>query len=188
MARVAVSTISTRTAIATRFGLPSGLGIAAALASTGTALGNRTDHLKGLELKVLALAAQVEGDEMAQMLEGNLALELELEGHGPAAIGAGLLPHFDHQISGLWPGVNQLTPHGDIVVALGQLITGFSLLSSGFAFGGLPAGFGFGQGAGLPDPHHLEVKPFLFLGPGINHPQMGLLQVEVAAHQGKQAP
>ena len=32
------------------------------------------------------------------------------------------------------------------------------------------------------------MKAFLFLGPGINHPQMGLLQVEVAAHQGQQTP
>ena len=122
------------------------------------------------------------------MLEGNLALELELEGHGPAAIRPGLLPHFDHQVSGLWPGVNQLTPHGDIVVALGQLVTGFSLLSRGFAFSKFPAGFGFSEGAGLPDPHHLEVKPFLFLGPGVHHPEMGLFQVEVAAHQGEQTP
>jgi hypothetical protein len=101
MARVVAPTITSglgippRTTIPSGFGIPTGLGIAAALTSAGAALGNRTDHLKRLKLKVLALAAQVEGDEMAQMLEGNLALELELEGHGPAAIGAGLLPHFD---------------------------------------------------------------------------------------------
>jgi len=95
MARLVAPAITGGLGITPRTAITTGLGIAAALASAGAALGNRTDHLKRLKLKVLALAAQVEGDEMAQMLEGNLALELELEGHGPAAIGAGLLPHFD---------------------------------------------------------------------------------------------
>jgi hypothetical protein len=167
--------------ITARLGITAGLGIPATLASAGAALGNRTDDLKRFELKVLSLAPQVEGHEMTQMLEGDVALELELERHRPAAIRPGLLPHFDDQISGFWTGVDQLTAHGDIVVALWQLIAGFT-------FSELITGFAVRKGAGLPDPNHLEVKPFLFFRSGINDPEMGLIQVEVAAHQGEQTP
>jgi hypothetical protein len=34
-------------------------------------LGHRTDHLHRLDIELLALAAQVEGDEMAQVFEGH---------------------------------------------------------------------------------------------------------------------
>jgi hypothetical protein len=46
MARLIAPTITSGLGITTRTAFPAGLGIAAALASAGAALGNRTDHLK----------------------------------------------------------------------------------------------------------------------------------------------
>ena len=58
MARLVAPAITGGLGITPRTAITTGLGIAAALASAGAALGNRTDHLKRLKLKVLALAAQ----------------------------------------------------------------------------------------------------------------------------------
>jgi hypothetical protein len=99
------------------------------------------------QLQNLALAAQVKGHEMAQALEGNLALELQFERGRPAAIGAGELADLHHHITTLGPGVNQLAAHGKIVVALGHRIgAGASELGE---LGELASGFSRGVASGI---------------------------------------
>ena len=122
---------------------------------------------------MLTLAPQVEGDEVAQMLKGNRALELELEGHGTGAVGAGLLAHLHHQVTAFGAGEDQFAAHREVVVALGQGILG-------------PLGLTGGEGARLPHAHHLQMQAVLFAATGVHHPEMGLGQVEMAAHQREQ--
>jgi len=153
-------------------------GIPAALTAAVAPLGHGADHLKPLEVELLPLTAQVEGDEVAQVFEGDLALELELERHGPVAITAGFLADLHHQIAALRAGVDQLTPHREIPIALGQLVVDGAVPPSAL-----------GQGAGLPYAHHLQMEPLLFIaGAGIHHPEVGFRQIEVAPHQGEQPP
>ena len=109
----------------------------------------------------LLLAAQIEGDEMAQMGQGDLAPQLQFEGNGPFTVRAGQLPHLDHKILGFGAGENQFTAYRKVIVSFGQSVAGARL------FGLL------GQGARLPDAHHLEMQLTLFPGAGINHPEMG---------------
>jgi hypothetical protein len=59
----------------------------------------------------LALAAQIEGDEMAQVLGSDFPTQLQFEWRRPGAIGAGLLADLHHQIAILRPGINQLTAY-----------------------------------------------------------------------------
>jgi hypothetical protein len=69
---------------------------------------------------------------MAQALQGNLALELQFERGGPAAIGAGELADLHHHITALGPGEDQFATHGEIVVAFGHRIgTSAAGLASG---------------------------------------------------------
>jgi hypothetical protein len=63
------------------------------------------------QVKFLALSAQVEADKVAQMFQGELALDLEFEGERPVAVGPGLLPHLHHHFTGLGFGEDQLTPN-----------------------------------------------------------------------------
>ena len=177
------------------FGRAAVVGAGAAGSAAAVApLGHRADHLEALDGQLLALAPQVEGDEVAQVLQGNLTAQLELERHRTVAVGAGLLPHLDHQIPGLWAGEDQLAANGEVVVALGQLVGGRGRLGGGLGSigprsGGRRGGFGLRrrEGAGLPHPHHLQVELVLLPGAGVDDPQMGGLQVEMAAHQGEQA-
>jgi hypothetical protein len=81
---------------------------AATLAAAGTPLGQGSHHLTGFKTQLLALPAQIQGHEMAQVFQGHLAPKLQLEWNRPAAIGPGQLPHLDHQIAGFGPGVDQL--------------------------------------------------------------------------------
>ena len=120
-----------------------------------------------LQLQLLALAAQVEGHEMAQVIRGNLPLELQLEWRGTAAISPGLLADLHHQIPLLGAGVDQLATHGEVVVALGELV----------------GAAGLGEGARLPHPHQLQVQLAGIAVAGVGHPQVGLGQIKVAAHQ-----
>ena len=83
-------------------------------------MGDWTNHLETFQLQELVRAAQVEGDEVAQVLEGHLTLELQFEGHRAAAIGAGHHTHLHHQVAGFGAGVDQLTSHREIVVPLWQ--------------------------------------------------------------------
>lgn len=145
--------------------------LAPSLAAAAAALGHRAEHLKTLELQILALAAQVEGHEMAQVLERDGPLQLEFERCRAAAIGPRQLAHFHHQVAALGSGVDQFAPHGEVLVSLGKLIAPRPI----------------GQGAGLPDTHHLQVQALLLIpGAGIDHPEVGLGQIQVPLHQGEQ--
>jgi hypothetical protein len=62
---------------------------AATTTAAVAALGQWANHLKFLQLQLLAAATQVKGNKMAQVLQGDYPLELQLEGLGPAAVGPG---------------------------------------------------------------------------------------------------
>ena len=63
---------------------------AAALFATAVApLGHRGDHLQAFQLQLLPLSTQIESHKMAQVFQGDLPLDLQLEGHGLTAIRAG---------------------------------------------------------------------------------------------------
>ena len=168
---------------------------AAGFAAPVAAGGHRTDDVEALHDELLTLAPQVESDEMAQVLQGNLAAKLELEGHRAVAVGAGLLTHLDDQIPRFGTGEDQLAPDREVVIALGQLV-GAGGRAAAIRLGGFmglcPLGFGArgrrsGQRAGFPHSHHLQVELVFLPGAGIDHPQVGGLQIEVPAHQGEQA-
>ena len=143
--------------------------------AAGAALVQGTHHLKTLQLQLLPLATQIEGNEMAQMFEGHHPSHGHLEGKGAAAIGPGLLAHLHHQLAILRTGEHQLTAHREVIVTLGQRIRGRVFpRSSGI------------KGAGLPDTHQLEMEMVLLAAAGINHPEMGGVQVEMTPHQGEQ--
>ena len=135
---------------------------------------------------MLTLPAQIQGHEMAQVVEGHLAAELQLEGNRPAAIGPGQLPNLHHQIAGFRPGVDEFASHREVVVSFRQ---GIGRKRGSFRCRLLPLhqGIGGSQGARLPNPHHLEMELVLVAAAGVHHPEMGQLQVEVATHQGEQA-
>jgi hypothetical protein len=82
----------------------------AALAAAVAALGQGRHHFTALELELLPLAPQIQGDEMAQMLQGNVTPQLQLERDRPAAVGTGLLAHLHHQLTGFRPGEDQFSP------------------------------------------------------------------------------
>jgi len=127
-----------------------------------------------LDLQGLPVTAQVQGDEMAQMGRIHLALQLQLERGRATTVGAGLLANLDHQITVVRTGVDQLTAHGEVPVAFGQVIpVALTLIR--------------GEGAGLPHTHELEVQLIGIAESGIGDPEVGLAEVEVTTHQGQHA-
>ena len=97
----------------------------------------------GFEMKLLALPAYIQADEMSQMLQWQLAFDLHLEGQWPAAIRPGLLAHLHHKLTSLWLGEDQLTTDGEEIVPLRQGINKIRLIR--------------GQRARLPDAGDLEM-------------------------------
>ena len=123
------------------------------------------------QVKFLALSAQVETDEVTQMLQGQLALDLELEGERAMSIGPGLLPDLHNHLPGFRLGEDQLTPDGKIVVSFRQVVGSLRLIWS--------------QRAGLPDPGDLEVQMVTFATAGIHDPEVGLIQGQMPPNQGE---
>lgn len=60
------------------------------------------------QVKFLSLPAKVKADEVAQVFQGKLALDLELEGERAVAVSPGLLSHLHHHFTGLRLGEDQL--------------------------------------------------------------------------------
>jgi hypothetical protein len=104
--------------------LATALSGSARLAPPVAALIDGFQHLQLFKAQLLALATHVEGHEMAQVLEGDLTAQLQLEGGGTAAVSSRLLPHLHHKVAGFRTGEDQLSPHGEIVVAFRESIVG----------------------------------------------------------------
>ena len=121
------------------------------------------------EVQFLALAAQVEADEVTQVFEGKLALDLELERKRTVAVGTGLLPHLHHHFTGFRLGEDQLPSNGEVIVSLRQGVGGIGLVWS--------------QGAGFPDPSDLQVQMIAFTTSGIHDPEVGLIEGQVPSDQ-----
>ena len=123
----------------------------------------------GFEMKLLPLTAHIQADEMAQVFQGQLTFQLNLEGQRPAAIGTGLRANLHHQLTGFGFGEDQLPSDGEEVVPLRQNIFKIRLIGR--------------QGAGLPDASNLKVKLVVVSGAGVHHPEMGLIHRQMAPHQ-----
>ena len=62
-----------------------------------------------LEMQLLPLPADVQTDEMTQMLQGEFALHLQLEGKRAGSIRTGLLTHLHHKLTRFGFGEDQFT-------------------------------------------------------------------------------
>ena len=60
-------------------------------------------------MQLLALPADVQADEMTQVLQREFTLHLEFEGKRAGSIGTGLLTHLHHQLPRFGFGENQFT-------------------------------------------------------------------------------
>ena len=125
----------------------------------------------GFQVKFLAGAANVQADEMTQMLEGKLPFDLQLERQGALAIGTGLLTNLDHQLTAFRLGEDQFATDGEEVVPLGQRVVGIVLIGR--------------KGARLPDPGDLKMQMIALTATGVGHPEMRFIHRQVTPHQGQ---
>ena len=123
------------------------------------------------EVQFLALAAQVEADEVAQVFKRKFALDLQLEGERTMAVGTGLLPHLHHHFAGLRLGEDQLPSNREVVVSLRQGVGSIGLV--------------WCKRARFPDPGDLQMQMITFTASGIHHPEVGLIQRQMSPDQGE---
>ena len=121
------------------------------------------------EVEFLALAAQVEADEMPEMFQGKLAFDLELEGERAMAVGPGLLPHLHHHLASLGLGEDQLPTDGKVVVSLRQGVGSIGLIRC--------------KRAGFPDPSDLQMQMVALTTSGVDNPKVRLIQGQMSPNQ-----
>ena len=112
-------------------------------------------------MQFLALATNLEANEMAQVLKRNLALDLNLERQRTTAIGPRLLPHLHNEFARFRLREDELATDREKIISLREIVRCIRLIR--------------GEGAGLPDPGNLQMQMIAVTASGINHPEMGLI-------------